>query len=176
MTHVISEDGALLQQFAVTRSPDAFAQLARRYTDLVYTAARRQLGGDAHLAEDVTQAVFMILAAKASTVQTDRPISAWLLRVTSYCAANARRERVRRGEYERRAAEMADMTNSEQSQWTELSPLLDQGLRKLAAADRDALLLRFFEQKSMREVGVAMGTTEDAAQKRVTRAIEKLRN
>jgi RNA polymerase sigma factor (sigma-70 family) len=177
----MTEEMALLRDYAATRSQQAFARLSERYVDLVYTAARRQLHGDAHLAEDVTQAVFIVLAQKAKSVPPDRPLSGWLLKVTGYCAANARRRRGRQELHERRAAEMARTTShevqsgSEEAGWEALSPLLDQGMAKLPAADRDALLLRFFEKKSLRQVGEAMGISEEAAQKRVVRAVDKLR-
>ena len=178
----MTEEMALVREYAATRSQQAFARLAERYVDLVYTAARRQVHGDAHLAEDVTQAVFIVLAQKAKSIPPDRPLSGWLLKVTSYCAANVRRRRARRETHERRAAEMARTTHhvnkfSDQSEadWEVLSPLLDQGLAKLADADRDALLLRFFEHKSMRQVGESLGISEEAAQKRVIRAVDKLR-
>src|SRR5688500_20318963 len=101
----------LAEYLAVGASPDqrqrAFARLVQRYVDPVYAAARRQLGGDVHLAEDVTQAVFIVLAEKARSIPSDRPLSAWLLKVTGYCAANALRRRDDRQKHERRAADMA---------------------------------------------------------------------
>ena len=174
----MTEETTLLREYAATRSQRAFARLVELYVDLVYSAARRQVHGDAHLAEDVTQAVFIVLAQKARSVPVDRPLSSWLLKVTGYCAANARRNRQRRETHERRAAEMAPIHDGSETEadWETLSPLLDQGLSKLPAADRDALLLRFFEKKSLRQVGEAMGISEEAAQKRVTRAVEKLRD
>ena len=85
-----SEELTFLQNYAQTGAQSAFAELARRYVDLVYSSAKRQLHGDGHSAEDVTQAVFLVLAQRAKSVPTDRPLSAWLLKVTAYCAANAR--------------------------------------------------------------------------------------
>ena len=176
----MTEEIALLQEYARTGSQPAFASFAQRYVNLVYSAARRQVYGDEHDAEDVTQAVFQLLAQRAKSVPVDRPLSGWLLKVTGYCAANARRARGRRENHERRAASMAASIKSSGSEggseWDELSPLLDQGLGKLPAADRDALVLRFMEQKTMRQVGEAMGISEEAAQKRVMRAVEKLRD
>src|SRR3954463_15938756 len=101
---VMTEEMVFLREYAATRSQPAFARIVERYIDLVYTAARRQVAGDAHLAEDVTQAVFIVLAEKARSVPIDRPLSAWLLKVTRYCAANARRHRQRQESHERRAA------------------------------------------------------------------------
>lgn len=173
----VTEELQLLREYAATGSQPAFAELSRRYVDLVYSSARRQLRGDAHEAEDVTQAVFLVLSRKAKSIPDNRPLSAWLIKVTSYCAANARRAKDRRTNYERRAADMAPITTAGESDadWESLSPLLDQGLSKLPATDRDALLLRFLEKKSLRQVGDALGISEEAAQKRVVRAIDKLR-
>jgi RNA polymerase sigma factor (sigma-70 family) len=169
-----------LRAYAASGSQEAFAALSRQYVNLVYASARRQVGGDAHLAEDVTQAVFIVLAQKAKSVPTDRPISAWLLKVTRYCAANARRMKLHRETHERKAGEMARNLNENPSpdvdEDEQLAPLLDEGLSKLRPADRDALLLKYFEQKSLREVGEALGVSEEAAQKRVTRAVDRLRD
>jgi RNA polymerase sigma factor (sigma-70 family) len=175
-----SDEIQLLRDYAATRSQPAFAQLAQRYVDLVYSAARRQCRGDAHLAEDVTQAVFIILAEKAASVPADRPLSAWLLKTTGYCAANARRSKTHREHYERSAAQMARMNElsaaEESGAWDELAPMLDEGMNKLRPQDRDALLLKFFEKKSMRQIGDALGISEEAAGKRCARAVERLRD
>lgn len=166
-----------LRQFISTGSAEAFAALTTRYVDLVYAAARRQVA-DAHLAEDVTQAVFIILAKKARSIPQDRPLGAWLLRTTAYVAANARRMQAKRQVYERRAAQMAITTDqgpSTEQRWQELSPLLDQGINRLPSKYREPLILRYFESMNLREVGEALGISEVAATKRVSRAVEKLR-
>lgn len=177
MTNLMTDDE--LKDYQRTRSPDAFRRLVDRYVDLVYAAARRQVR-DAALAEDVTQAVFTILADKAGTLDPDRPLSAWLLRVTAYAAANARRARARQTHHERKAAEMtAHRTTFErqtESNWDDWSPLLDEGINRLRPADRDAIVLRYFEQKSSREVAASLGITEEAAAKRIERAVRKLRD
>jgi RNA polymerase sigma factor (sigma-70 family) len=172
-----SEEAELLQQYVATRSEAAFRRLVERYLNLVYAAARRQVR-DADLARDVTQAVFLVLAEKAAELRGDRPLSAWLLSVTRYAAANAVRARARRTHHEQRAAGMAvtTMQNQSNAEWQELSPLLDEGMGRLRSKDRDVLLLRFFEQKSAREVAEAMGISEDAAEKRIARAVAKLRD
>ncbi|MEA2734263.1 MAG: hypothetical protein QOE14_714 [Humisphaera sp.] len=172
-----SEEAELLQQYVATRSEAAFRRLVERYLNLVYAAARRQVR-DADLARDVTQAVFLVLAEKAAELRADRPLSAWLLSVTRYASANAVRARARRTHHEQRAAGMAvtTMQNQSNAEWQELSPLLDEGMGRLRTKDRDVLLLRFFEQKSAREVAEAMGISEDAAEKRIARAVAKLRD
>src|SRR5205809_3899665 len=175
------DDAELLRQYLEDGSREALGELAVRYSGLVYSAARRQVR-DAHLAEDVTQAVFIVLAEKAGSIPANRPLSAWLLKTTSYTAANARRLRSRRQAHERKAAEMAaemeraNQGEEKESGWTELTPLLDEGLHRLKATDRSALLLRYFEHKSLREVGEALGLSEEAAAKRVSRAVDKLRD
>src|SRR6185437_11244689 len=174
------EEITLLKDYASTGSQSAFTELARRYIDLVYSAARRQVYNDAHAAEDVTQAVFLLLAQKAKSIPVDRPLSSWLMTVTAYCAANARRKRNRRETYEGRAAVEAKAgqrsdRGSDEPDWDRLAPMLDAGIQKLNAVDRDAILLRFMEQKTLRHVGESLGISEEAAQKRVTRAVDKLR-
>jgi len=57
----------------------------------------------------------------------------------------------------------------------DIAPFLDEAMAQLNETDRHALLLRFFEQRDLRQVGVALGSNEEAAKKRVTRAVEKLR-
>src|SRR6266487_1794777 len=120
-----------LSKYAANGSHDAFAALVGAYIDIVYAAARRQVG-DAHLAEDVTQAVFIVLAQKAKLVDPGRPLLGWLLKTTSYCAANARRAQAHRETHERKAGEMANSINGDRAQresdWQELAPLLDAGL------------------------------------------------
>src|SRR4051812_44493363 len=138
----MSQETEWLQAYVATKSPEAFRALTRQYVNLVYAAALRQAAGDWHLADDITQAVFIVLAQKAKSVPKDRPLSAWLLKVTRYCAANARRTKLHRDTHERRAAEMAPDRNNENTWDQELTPLLDEGLSKLKAADRDALLLK----------------------------------
>src|SRR5688500_9049046 len=124
-----------LREYAQAGSPAAFRSVVDRYVDLVYSASRRQVR-DAHLAEDVTQTAFIVLAQKAKPIPTDRPLSAWLLKTTSYTAANARRLRSRRENHERKAAEMAAEISQirpadADTGFEELKPLLDEGLSRL---------------------------------------------
>jgi len=168
-------DSSLLQEFAAHRSQDAFTELVSRHSDWVYSAAVRMVR-DPHLAEDVAQAVFLVLADKAGKLSAV-PLHRWLFKVTRYASANAIRARARRDKYERRAA----MSTSEihesdaDKMWQEIAPMLDDSLSRLRSGDRDALLLRFYQQKSLADVGAALGVSEGAAKVRVLRAVEKLR-
>ena len=166
------DDFELLQAYADRRAEDAFTKLTRRYINLVYSAALRQTA-NTHAAEDVTQAVFLTLARKAGSISRQTILSGWLLRTTRFASANARRLEQRREHYEQQAMQ-SSLTESE-SAWQRLAPVLDEALDQLGDKDRDAIILRFFEQKSLKQVGDKLNLSEDSAQKRVSRALEKLR-
>jgi RNA polymerase sigma factor (sigma-70 family) len=172
----VKSDQQLLQNY-LAGSPDAFAELVSRHVNLVYSAARRQVR-DAHLADDVTQAVFLLLAKKAPGFSSGTILPAWLHRATRYCAANALRMNANRLRHERRAAEMNSQTMQAEPQadWSEISPLLDEAINRLGGKDRQAIVLRYLEDKSHDEVATNMGLTPAAARKRVERAVLKLRN
>ena len=168
-------DQQLLREYAERRAEAAFGELVRRHVDLVYSAALRMVR-DAHLAEDVTQGVFLALSRSAGQL-TERPVlSGWLHRTTQNLAANAVRSEVRRRAREQEAAAMNDLLATEpDAAWEEIAPHLDAALGELSEPDRDALLLRYFERKSAREMAQTLGTSEEAAQKRVSRAVDRLR-
>jgi type II secretion system protein G len=153
-------------------------QLVQRHIRAVYSAALRQVR-DAALAQDVTQAVFIVLTNKARKVQHMKTIGGWLLRVTRYCAIDAMRKEQRQRRHEQLAAaqriEAHVPASSAADEWERLSPLLDEAMASLGSADRDAIYLRYFQDHSFAEIGSKMGTNEDAARKRVSRALEKLR-
>ena len=166
-------DHALLREYADAGSQTAFGQLVERHVALVYSAARRRLG-DAHLAEDATQQVFLRLARKARDLPPSVIVSGWLYRTGGLVASEIARHEQRRRERETRAAQAMNDTATDAT-WREIEPLLEEAMDHLGNTDRDAVILRYFENKSLREVGTALGVTDDAAQKRLSRALEKLR-
>ncbi|MCI0536942.1 MAG: sigma-70 family RNA polymerase sigma factor [Verrucomicrobiales bacterium] len=168
-------DSQLLRAYAEHRSETAFAELVRRRVDFVYSAALRMVC-DSHLAQDVTQAVFVALAKNATQLM-DRPVlSGWLHRTAQNIAAQTVRADVRRRAREQEAAAMHELLSAEpDTPWEHIAPHLDAALGELSEPDRDALLLRYFERKSAREIAQVLGTSDDAAQKRVSRAVERLR-
>lgn len=169
------DSNELLRAYAARQDEAAFSQLVRRHVDLVFSTARRQLSGDADAARDVSQAVFCDLARKARDIPRDIPIAGWLYRHTSYLASNHSRSSRRRDQRERQAALMQDLHRTTELNWNEVAPVLDEAMQSLPEEDRDALVLRFFENRKLREVGHSLGATEEAARKRVDRALEKLR-
>ena len=166
-------DLELLDEFVREQSQDAFAGIVQRHLPLVYSAALRQVRSR-ELAEEVAQSVFSDLARNAARLKSDTILTAWLYEVTRRTAINVVRGEVRRKIREQIASEMNAM-NANDAGWTHIEPLLDEAMDALDNPDRTAVLLRYFESKSLREVGESLGTTEDAARKRVTRAVERLR-
>jgi RNA polymerase sigma factor (sigma-70 family) len=170
------DDAQLLQQYVETGSPDAFGALTNRHINFVYGAALR-LVRDRHVAEEVTQAVFIVLARKAATLRHEAVLSSWLLSTTRFAALGQMKINARRKRHERRAAEMAKTVWSEEAErnWPQYEGELDAALASLRETDRKAVLLRFYEHKTFDEIAVILGTAEEAARKRVSRAVEKLR-
>lgn len=168
-------DAQLLRAYVEHRSDPAFAELVRRHVDLVHSAAVRMVC-DSHLAQDVTQGVFLALASNAAQLK-DRPVlSGWLHRTAQNIAAQTVRTDVRRRVREQEAAAMNELLSAEpDALWEHIAPQLDTALGELSEADRDAVLLRYFERKSASEMAQTLGISDEAAQKRVNRAVERLR-
>jgi uncharacterized protein (TIGR03435 family) len=175
MGQMHADDMDLVRDFAANGSEAAFATLVGRHVNLVYSAALRRLG-NSHEVEEVAQAVFIILARKAGSLRRGTILSGWLYQTAQLTAANFHRAALRR----RRREQEAFMQFSEQSQpdvsWHRLSPLLEEAMMRLGPKERDAVVLRFFENRTVREVASALGLREDTAQKRVNRATDKLRD
>jgi len=165
-------DYELLQAYVAKGSQAAFSELVNRHLPLVWSAARRQMR-DEHLTQDVAQQVFTLLAQKAVALGPHTIVPGWLYRTTSHVAARTQRGETRRREREQLATiAMNEPPNN--PAWTEVEPLLDEAMASLNDTDRDAVILRYFKNQSLREVGAALGSSEDAAQKRLARAVEKL--
>ena len=170
----MTDSRRLLAEYVATGSENAFRELVERYIDLVYSTARRLVGGDAHLAKDVSQIVFTDLAQKARGLSGDVMLGGWLHQRTFHVATTLIRTERRRQDRERRASEMNPLQNPSENTFARIEPALDEAILQLNAEDRKAILLRFFEQQDFRAVGEALGSNEDAARMRVTRALEKL--
>ncbi len=166
-------DTELLEAFRERRSDEAFSELVRRYAGLVFSAASRRLS-NVTLAEDITQIVFIRFAKSPPRVKNDAELAAWLHRVTVNATVDLWRSEIRRRARELQATLMQS-PESEHVIWDDIAPKLDDALNQLGDCDRHIILLRFFSQKSMREVGASFGISEDAAKMRVSRAVERLR-
>lgn len=176
-------DAELLRRYADFRDERAFTTLVERYVNLVYSAAQRQMWGDAHLAEDVSQAVFTDLSRKAgrlaASIASGKPLVGWLYTSTQLAASNLRRTAQRRLVREQTAHAMNSdhqfSSPASDSEWADLRMLLDEAMSQLPQVERDAVLLRFFDGKDLRSVGASLGLSEEAARKRVSRALDRLR-
>jgi uncharacterized protein (TIGR03435 family) len=168
------DDIALLKEYAESGSEAAFTALVERHVNLVYSAALRSVG-NAHAAQEIAQAVFIILARKAKSLGGKTVLSGWLYQTARLTAANYSRTEIRRQHREQEAYMQSILNEPESEAWRQIAPLLDDAMGRLGEKDRDAIVLRFFENKNLREVGLALGASEDAAKMRVNRALEKLR-
>src|ERR1017187_2091386 len=163
----MTPDSELLQQFAKTHAEDAFAELVNRHVNLVYSAALRQ---------DAAQTVFTDLARKAGSLAQRESVTGWLYTSAHFAAAKIVRGENRRRDREEKFMREPTHETAPEADWEKLRPTLDDAMHELKAADREAILLRYFENRTFTEVGAKLGLNENAARMRVDRAVEKLRD
>lgn len=177
MVRDMIEDTELLRRYAEEHSEAAFTELVERRLGLVYAVALRQTSGDAHRAQDIAQTVFTNLARKASSLARQPVLAGWLYRSAQFASSDAMRTEWRRQVREHEAHTMNEILSEDRSagDWDKLRPDLDQVLSELDESDRDALVLRFFDDRPLADVGAKLNLTENAARMRVQRALEKVR-
>lgn len=171
---MISDDMALVREYVQSNSEQAFSTLVSRHVNLVYSVALRQVR-QPHLAEEITQSVFIILARKAKSLSPKTILSGWLCRTARNLSADTMKIQRRRQIREQETQMQSKLNEPEPGVWNQIAPLLDEALNSLGEKEHDAVVLRFFDGKELKQVGSTMGTTEDAARMRVNRGIEKLR-
>src|SRR5262245_44243925 len=168
-------DHELMRQYLRSGSEEAFGELVHRHVDLVYSTAFRVLRNPG-FAEEVTQRVFIALARNAGKLQQRPVLTGWLHETARNFAVTTVRSEERRRLREQEAAALRSLDSDDpQAVWDRIAPHLDGALAQLGEEDRDAILLRYFERKTAREIGEQLGLTEEAAQKRAARALDRLR-
>lgn len=181
---MMTPDTELLRRFDRTNAEDAFAELVKRHVNLVFSAALRQVHGDEHLAKDVAQTVFSDLARKAGSLARRESLTGWLYTSAHHAAAKIIRSETRRRDREEKFMRESEgsgtgvppvQSANELAEWENLRPMLDAAMHELREADREAILLRYFENRPFADVGAKLGLNENAARMRVERALERLR-
>jgi RNA polymerase sigma factor (sigma-70 family) len=168
------DDNSLLSEYAARGSEEAFATLVTRHVNKVYSVALRHTR-NSHQAEEITQAVFVLLARKSRRLSNRVILSGWLCQTARLTALTFTRGEIRRARREQEAHMQNSLNETESDVWPQIAPLLDAAIARLSEADYHAVVLRFFDGKSMRDVGATLGASEDAAKMRINRAVEKLR-
>ena len=172
------DDARLLRQYVLENSQSAFAQLTRRYVGLVYSVSLREVENP-QMAEDVTQAVFLLLARKAPALSRRDDLAGWLFHASRLTAKNVLKRETRRVQHEQEVVQHASLLKAEradaESTWADIEPVLNEALTRLAPKEREAILMRFFANMTLKETGAVLGLTEDAARMRVARGVERLR-
>ena len=174
MFRQMTDDMALVREYARNRSETAFGALVSRHLNLVYSVALREVR-DPHLAEEVTQAAFIILSRKAGALGPRTILSGWLCRTARYVSAEVLRSQRRRQKREQEAYMQSLLNETESDAWMQIAPLLETAMAQLGEQEHNAIVLRFYEGKALKQVGAALGTGQDAARMRINRALEKLR-
>src|SRR5688572_25978917 len=165
-------DNELLAEYLKNNSEEAFRTLVGRHVNKVYSVAMRHVGNP-HQAEEITQAVFVILLRKAKSLGKETVLSGWLYHTARLTAVTFLRSEIRRARREQEAQMETLLNQCDDTAWQQLAPLLDDAVAKLGTMDRNAVVLRFFDGKSMKEVGAGLGISEDTAAKRISRAVQK---
>jgi RNA polymerase sigma factor (sigma-70 family) len=168
------DDNALLREYLERDSEEAFAALVARHVNKVYSVALRHTANP-HSAEEITQAVFVILAGKARRLRPGVILSGWLYHTARLASVTHVRGEIRRARRELEAHLQTELNQNDPGTWAQIAPLLDAAMARLGETDRHAIVLRYFDGKSMKEVGALLGASEDAAKVRVNRALEKMR-
>ncbi len=171
-------DWELIQQYARDQSEPAFAELVHRHLSWVYSVALRRTG-QPQLAEEVAQSVFVLLSRKAGSLRPGTVLGGWLFRTTCFVSSRALRAEQRQKHREQIASSMnpaITLPEDNDGTWERLAPHLDEAVAGLSHADRTAVLLRFYQKKPLQEIGEHFGISEEAAKKRVSRAVERLRH
>ena len=171
----MTTDAQLLQDYAAEGAEEAFREFVERHMGLVYSAALRQVGGDAHLAHDVAQTVFTDAARKAAVLSRHPCLAGWLFTSTRFAAAKAVRSEQRRRHHEQEAHAMYELRQEQPLDWKQISSEIDGALAELSEREREAVILRFFERQSFADIGERSAVDPDTARARVQRALEKLR-
>jgi uncharacterized protein (TIGR03435 family) len=168
------EDWELLKQYSASHSERAFATLVERHVNPVYSTALRRTGNPA-AAEEITQVVFILLARKARSLSRSTVLAGWLYQATRAMAANYLRSEIRRRRREQEALMRSSANETDPELWKQIAPVFDDALGRLSEGDRNAIILRYFQNKSAEEMARELGIEASAAQKRLTRAVERLR-
>ena len=171
----MTPDCELLRRYVETKSETAFAELVQRHVNLVHSAALRQVNGDTHLAQDVAQTVFTDLARKAAALSRRTTLTGWLYTSAHFAASKAARGESRRRDHEEKFMREPIPETAPEPDWDKLRPGLDRAMHELKESDREAILLRYFENRPFAEIGRQLDLNENAARMRVERALEKLR-
>jgi RNA polymerase sigma factor (sigma-70 family) len=169
-----SDDMELLREYALRNSETAFATLVSRHLDMVYATALRHVGNH-HQAQEIAQAVFVILARKARSFGPKTVLAGWLFQTARLTAKNHIRAEIRRARREQEAYIQSNQSEDSSEAWRQIIPLLNELVGSLREKERNAIILHFLEGKAYKEVATAMGGSEAAVQMRVSRALEKLR-
>jgi uncharacterized protein (TIGR03435 family) len=168
------DDIGLLREYVKRGSEEAFATLVERHVNKVYSVTLRHTGNP-HQAEEITQAVFIILARKSQQLSRGVVLYSWLYKTARLASMAFIRGEIRRTRREQEAFMQNALNETKEPEvWPQIAPLLDAALAALNETDRRALVLRFFYGKSMKEIGADLGANEDTTKQRVNRALEKL--